>query len=402
MAGIGKSDAAADIVTAGSANEHLSAEGQATAPGTGGGGAAGLSSEPTTDTPVSSGEGAARSDPAANSPAMADPSRSSAPATADAGADMILAAVALSSSPTQPMQLPLILAGAEAQSGSDGASAVLGSGEGTPPQPAPLPAYGLADGVVKDTQGTVHVDAIWRGPDDQPVPQVRATDGIHEPVQRVLVGSARAVGEVTGARLSTGRTPGEPKNSDGPSSPPDGAVGASGPQPTNDAGHSPASTSSTAHIGSRGGTNVTTSPAHLPAQIARVAAELGEGRTAGMRLRLDPPSLGEVRVQIEATGRGIEVRIVAQTGQACALLSDRQSQLRDELWRSGITLHSFSASVTSERVPAPVRVAGRPGGEPEFGSKSIGSDAARQCRTVGRPPRVCTGVPDAGGLDVRA
>jgi len=91
-----------------------------------------------------------------------------------------------------------------------------------------------------------------------------------------------------------------------------------------------------------------TSPAHLPAQIARVAAELGEGRSAGMRLRLDPPSLGEVRVQIEATGRGIDVRIVARSGEACALLSDRQSQLRDELWRSGLTLHSFSASVDSE------------------------------------------------------
>jgi flagellar hook-length control protein FliK len=90
------------------------------------------------------------------------------------------------------------------------------------------------------------------------------------------------------------------------------------------------------------------SPAQLPARIAHLAGELGDTRSIGVRLRLDPPSLGEIRVQIEATERGINVRIVTQSGEACALLSDRQSQLRDELLRSGLTLQSFAASVGSD------------------------------------------------------
>jgi flagellar hook-length control protein FliK len=87
---------------------------------------------------------------------------------------------------------------------------------------------------------------------------------------------------------------------------------------------------------------------NLPARLAQLAAGLPDRGSAGVRLRLDPPSLGEIRVHIESTLRGIEVRIVAQSHEACALLADGQSQLSKELWRQGLSLHSFAASVGRE------------------------------------------------------
>lgn len=96
----------------------------------------------------------------------------------------------------------------------------------------------------------------------------------------------------------------------------------------------------------------------LPARLAHLAAGLPEHGTVAVRLRLDPPSLGEIRVHIESSERGIEVRIVTQSHGACELLNGGQAHLQQELWRHGLSLQSFSASVGQE--------AGR---EPAFGQQ---------------------------------
>jgi hypothetical protein len=88
--------------------------------------------------------------------------------------------------------------------------------------------------------------------------------------------------------------------------------------------------------------------AQLPVQIAHVSARLGDQGSGTMRLRLDPPHLGQIHVQVEASDEGISVRIVAQSGDACALLGDQRSQLKEELGRSGLTLHTFSTSVGAD------------------------------------------------------
>src|SRR5207253_2458974 len=50
----------------------------------------------------------------------------------------------------------------------------------------------------------------------------------------------------------------------------------------------------------------------------------------------------------ESSGQGIEVRIVAQSQEACALLAHGQQQLREELERTGLALQSFSTSVSAD------------------------------------------------------
>jgi hypothetical protein len=87
---------------------------------------------------------------------------------------------------------------------------------------------------------------------------------------------------------------------------------------------------------------------HVSARVAQIAASLNEPGSRSVRLRLDPPSLGEVRVHVESSAHGVTVRIVAQSHEACALLSDQQSELSRELWRHGLTLQSFSASLAGD------------------------------------------------------
>jgi hypothetical protein len=133
--------------------------------------------------------------------------------------------------------------------------------------------------------------------------------------------------------------------------------------------------------------------AHLPGRIARLAGELGEARTTGLRLRLDPPSLGEIRVQIETTGHGIDIRIVTQSGEAAALLSDRQQQLREELARNGLVLQQFSTAVGSHSGHSP----GAGSGGSQFGWQQAGRSTVTG---VSFDP-AWTGTPAAGPADSR-
>jgi flagellar hook-length control protein FliK len=64
-----------------------------------------------------------------------------------------------------------------------------------------------------------------------------------------------------------------------------------------------------------------------------------------VRLRLDPPTLGEVQVQISLSDASVDVRIVTESTESRALLADCQPQLRHELERFGLSLRSFSADV---------------------------------------------------------
>jgi hypothetical protein len=85
----------------------------------------------------------------------------------------------------------------------------------------------------------------------------------------------------------------------------------------------------------------------LPAKITRMAIALRPGESSQMRLRLDPPSLGTMHVQIDSTDRGVSVRIVSQSHEASRLLQESHSHLRDELSKWGLSLDSFSSSVGS-------------------------------------------------------
>jgi hypothetical protein len=87
---------------------------------------------------------------------------------------------------------------------------------------------------------------------------------------------------------------------------------------------------------------------HVPVQIVHLSAQLGEQGSRSMRLRLDPPYLGEIQLHVEASDQGITVRIVAQSGEACALLADQRQHLKEELGRGGLTLQNFTTSVAAD------------------------------------------------------
>jgi hypothetical protein len=72
-----------------------------------------------------------------------------------------------------------------------------------------------------------------------------------------------------------------------------------------------------------------------------------EGRQE-LRVRLDPPHLGELNVIVEDGLDGISVRIVAESRETLLLLQDQRSQLHDELSRQNLSVTSFSASLAGD------------------------------------------------------
>ena len=93
------------------------------------------------------------------------------------------------------------------------------------------------------------------------------------------------------------------------------------------------------------------SPAQVPARVAQLAAALGEPGARSVRLRLDPPSLGEIRVHIESSSQGITVRIVAQSHEACA-----SSRIITRSWAASCGARGYLS--TRFPRPLPVRAAG--------------------------------------------
>jgi hypothetical protein len=117
----------------------------------------------------------------------------------------------------------------------------------------------------------------------------------------------------------------------------------------------------------------------VPGEIARMAASLHrEAGATEVRLRLDPPSLGEVRVRITSTSQGVQIRIVTHCSEACSALADGQPQLKTELERHGLTLQSFSTSVDTSAAGSGDGATRRENGHPER------SDESREARDADR------------------
>jgi flagellar hook-length control protein FliK len=132
-----------------------------------------------------------------------------------------------------------------------------------------------------------------------------------------------------------------------------------------------------------------------PVRLAELAAQ-ADGKME-VRLRLDPPNLGEVRVHIESGHGRVDVRIVTATPEARAALTDGRSYLRSELERQGVSLGSFSVGSegsqqsAAQHHHAPPRPLMRSGGEG-------GNDVP-----WGSPEAALAGAAaDRGGLDTRA
>jgi flagellar hook-length control protein FliK len=106
--------------------------------------------------------------------------------------------------------------------------------------------------------------------------------------------------------------------------------------------------------------------------VATHAETLGQDGQTQLRLQLDPPGLGSVRVQLTASGGQVNARLVVQVADTQHLLLGQAHVLRDHLAQAGITLGRFEVkydggSQKNGQQPAPEapdpttpRPAGRP------------------------------------------
>jgi hypothetical protein len=132
----------------------------------------------------------------------------------------------------------------------------------------------------------------------------------------------------------------------------------------------------------------------LAESIVSIAHTLRPGGRSEVRIRLDPPSLGELHVQIESSDDGISVRIVAQTQEALLLLRDQRLPLADELARQNIRMDAFSTALAGDggsrgehRPSAPF--SSSPGDTPRHPG-SLAESAARPVAAPTSPGRLDT------------
>ncbi len=99
------------------------------------------------------------------------------------------------------------------------------------------------------------------------------------------------------------------------------------------------------------GTEMPTAPIRLPElpqQLVPIVRRLNEIGNQELRVRLDPPHLGELSVVLESGQDGISIRIVAQTRETLLLLQDQRGALQEELTRQNLSIASFTASLAGD------------------------------------------------------
>ncbi|WP_394795147.1 flagellar hook-length control protein FliK [Armatimonas sp.] len=99
------------------------------------------------------------------------------------------------------------------------------------------------------------------------------------------------------------------------------------------------------------GTETPTAPIRLPElpqQLVPIVRRLNDAGNQELRVRLDPPHLGELSVVLESGQDGISIRIVAQTRETLLLLQDQRGALQEELSRQNLSIASFTASLAGD------------------------------------------------------
>jgi flagellar hook-length control protein FliK len=86
-------------------------------------------------------------------------------------------------------------------------------------------------------------------------------------------------------------------------------------------------------------------PSQLSERVRDLLRTTGDGRVE-VKLRLDPPELGTVRLRVVASGDSVTVQLVARTPEAVAALDRRLPELEHALAQNGT--HLAQASVDLE------------------------------------------------------
>lgn len=106
-----------------------------------------------------------------------------------------------------------------------------------------------------------------------------------------------------------------------------------------------------------GGVTATRTPVADPrsADVSHFLKQVGKGIEQSLQdgrqltLRLNPPELGALRIDVRMSADGVTARIEAQLPQTHSLLSDTLPQLRDSLQQQGMTISSLETSLSDLR-----------------------------------------------------
>jgi len=80
-------------------------------------------------------------------------------------------------------------------------------------------------------------------------------------------------------------------------------------------------------------------------QIINRLSVRSNGSQSEVKIRLDPPSLGTVRMNISTSADGVRTLIVAENQAVKQLIENNLSQLRDSMANQGLKLDGFSVEV---------------------------------------------------------
>jgi flagellar hook-length control protein FliK len=86
-------------------------------------------------------------------------------------------------------------------------------------------------------------------------------------------------------------------------------------------------------------------------QIINRLSVRSNGSQSEVKIRLDPPSLGTVRLNISTSGDGVRTLIVAENQAVKQLIENNLSQLRDSMANQGLKLDGFSVEVGGDSNP---------------------------------------------------
>ena len=110
------------------------------------------------------------------------------------------------------------------------------------------------------------------------------------------------------------------------------------------------------------------------------AFELAQQRGGEIRLRLSPPALGSLRLELKFEGQKMSARLEAEHTQARQILLEQLPTLRDRLTEQGITIENFEVDLQQDPGNADPRNAedshdeGAPGNYRQAGTGPEGSD----------------------------
>lgn len=235
-----------------------------------------------------------------------------------------------------------------------------GDGEsgGDPPPSAPRPAAQTA-GPMRTSPAAPAPDAgrssnVGGGPPDRPPD---ATPG--NPRGMDAGGPRQAAGSVTPPTLPSGMASGTTPARDGESPPVRSDAVAPQPADKPQAADPPAgareSSAGAPPVPPRAAAGAQRAPLNAPArpatagsversndgaaeQLLRVLRSRMSDRQSQVTMRLDPPSLGAIRISMEVNGRDLALRIDSETHLAHHLLSEQADELRSALEAGGIRL----------------------------------------------------------------